>query len=61
MAGKDRRLTFAGMGVAAAAKIAACADVKALATGGRVVTGQTFTADPVALGRPATACSMCCW
>ena len=56
MAGKDRRLTFAGMGVAAAAKIPSTApNVKALATGGSVITGQTFTADPVALGKPATS------
>lgn len=53
---KDRRLTFAGMGAAAAMKIPDSApNVKALATGGTVVTGQTFTADPVALGRPATS------
>ena len=53
---KDRRLTFAGMGAAAAMKIPDSApNVKALATAGTVVTGQTFTADPVALGRPATS------
>jgi hypothetical protein len=43
------------MGAAAAMKIPDSAPNVALATGGTVVTGQTFTADPVALGRPATS------
>jgi hypothetical protein len=44
------------MGAAAARTIPdAAPNVKALATGGSVVTGQTLTADPVALGRTATS------
>jgi hypothetical protein len=49
--GKDRRLSFKGMGAAAARTIPdAAPNVKALATGGSVVTGQSFTADPGAAG-----------
>ena len=52
---QDRRLSFKGMGTTAAAKIRAAGPdgAKALATSGTVVTGQEFTADPVALGKPA--------
>jgi Phage capsid family len=55
--GKDRRLSFASMGKAAAAQISAGASggQKALATGGSIVTGQSFIQSPVALGQVATS------
>ena len=54
---KTRRLSFKGMGGAAAAKIRANGPdgAKALATSGTVVTEQTFTPDPVSLGKPAVS------
>ena len=52
----DKRLSFAGMGAAAARQMAGGAfGTKALAPSGATVVSQEFTADPVALGRPATA------
>jgi hypothetical protein len=50
-----QRLSFKGMGGTAATKIRANGPdgAKALATSGTVVTEQTFTPDPVALGKPA--------
>ena len=48
----DRRLTFAGMAAALAGQIRPDG-VKALSPSGSAVVGQEFTADPVALGKPA--------
>ena len=53
---KGRRLSFKGMGEAAARKVVGH-DVdgqKALAAGGSVIVEQSFQGDPIALGQPAT-------
>lgn len=51
-AGKDRRLTFAGMAGTLARGITPDGQ-KALAPSGAAVVGQEFKPDPVALGQPA--------
>src|SRR5262249_5182559 len=53
----SRRLSFKSMGERIAASIAASSPhgAKALATGGAVVTGQSFVNDPVSLGQVATS------
>src|SRR4029077_10434883 len=53
-AGKDRRLSFKGMGGRLGREIRADGiGQKALSPSGAAVVSQEFTADPVALGQPA--------